>query len=59
MQRTHLFHPDEFICSACKAICNKPYSVCPMCGSQMKKTQYDASWVDEVEGLSAEIDDDW
>jgi len=25
----------------------------------MKKTKYDASWVDEAEGLSALLDDDW
>ena len=31
----------------------------PVCGSPMKKTKYDASWVDEAEGLSALLDDDW
>ena len=25
----------------------------------MKKTKYDPSWVDEAEGLSAILDDDW
>lgn len=58
-RRTHLFRPDEFICSNCKAICNKPCCVCPVCGVPMKKTKYDASWVDEAEALSAVIDDDW
>ena len=59
MQRTHLFRADEFICSACGSVCNKPYKVCPACGASMKKTEYDASWVDEAEGLSAILDDDW
>ena len=59
IQKTHLFRADEFICSACGAKSDKPYKVCPACGSPMKKTRYDASWVDEAEGLSALLDDDW
>lgn len=55
-QRTHLFRADEYICSGCKAVCNKP---CPSCGTSMKKAKYDPSWVDEAEGLSALLDDDW
>ena len=58
-QRTHLFRPDEYICSDCKASCDKPYKVCPSCGAPMKKAKYDPSWVDEAEGLSALLDDDW
>ena len=58
-QRTHLFRADEYICSACRAVCGKPYKVCPKCGASMKKTKYSASWVDEAEGLSAILDDDW
>ena len=58
-QRTHLFRADEFICSACRSVSDKPYSVCPVCGASMKKTRQDASWVDEAEGLSAMLDDDW
>ena len=58
-QRTHLLRPDEFICSACKRGCNKPLRICPSCGAQMKKAKYDPSWVDEAEGLSALLDDDW
>jgi hypothetical protein len=27
--------------------------------SPMKKAKYDPSWVDEAEGLSALLDDDW
>ena len=58
-QRTHLFRRDEFICSACKSSADKPYKACPTCGAPMKKTKYDSSWVDEAEGLSALLDDDW
>ncbi len=59
IQKTHLFRADDFICSACGAKSNKPYKVCPDCGHEMKKTKYDESWVDETEGLSALLDDDW
>ena len=59
IQRTHLFRADGFICSECRSVSNKPYKVCPACGSPMKKTKYDPSWVDEAEGLSAILDDDW
>lgn len=58
-QRTHLFRADEYICSGCKAVSDKPYRICPSCGAPMKKAKYDPSWVDEAEGLSALLDDDW
>ena len=58
-QRTHLFRADEFICSACRAVCNNPYRICPSCGMPMKKTKYNPSWVDEAEGLFVILDDDW
>ena len=58
-RRTHLFRADEFICSACKASCDMPCAVCPSCGAAMKNAKYDPSWVDEAEGLSALLDDDW
>ena len=59
IQRTHLFRADEYICSACGASYKKPYRECPSCGASMKKAKYDPSWVDETEGLSALLDDDW
>lgn len=58
-QRTHLFRADEYICSGFKAVSDKPYRICPSCGAPMKKAKYDPSWVDEAEGLSALLDDDW
>jgi rubrerythrin len=58
IRKTHLFRPDEYICSACNAYCGKPRTVCPSCGAAMKKTKYVPSWVDEAAMLEA-IDDDW
>lgn len=59
IRKTHLFRSDEYICSACGAVCPKPYAACPSCGAKMGKTKYDPSWVDEAEMMSAIIDDDW
>ena len=59
IRKTHLFRMDEFVCSKCGASFPKPYVVCPSCSADMKKTKYDPSWVDEAEGLSALLDDDW
>ena len=59
IRKTHLFRADEFICSGCGTSCGKPYKICPNCRSVMGKSKYDASWVDEAEGLSALLDDDW
>ncbi len=47
-QHTHLFKKDEYECSACGAMYDKPCAVCPNCNSQMGKAKYDASWVDEM-----------
>ncbi len=59
IQKTHLFRADEYFCSLCGASYGKPYKVCPNCQSEMGKSKYDPSWVDEAEGLSALLDDDW
>ena len=58
-QKTHLFRADEYICSVCGTKSLKPYQICPACGSLMRKTKYEASWVDEMELMSAVFDDDW
>ena len=55
IRKTHLFRADEL----CGASCGKPYKVCPNCQSEMGKPKYSPSWVDEAEGLSALLDDDW
>ena len=59
IQKTHLFRAGEYICSRCGASYGKPYKVCPNCPSEMGKSKYDPSWVDEAAGLSALLDDDW
>lgn len=59
IRKTHLFRADEYICSRCGASCGKPYKICPGCQSEMGKAKYDPSWVDEAEGLSAILEDDW
>ena len=35
IQKTHLFSKDEYICTACRAVCDKPYQVCPVCGAEI------------------------
>lgn len=59
IKKTHLFRPDEYVCTLCGSVSSAPYAVCPDCGALMGRTEYEASWVDEAEGLSALLDDDW
>ena len=47
-QHTNLFKKDEYECSACGAMYDKPYAVCPNSHSQMGKAKYDTLWVDEM-----------
>ncbi len=56
-RKTHLFRRDEYICSVCGCRSDKPYAECPSCGSPMKGSKYDASWVDEMEEIDAILDD--
>ncbi len=58
-RQTHLFRPDAYICSACGASSDRPRKTCPSCGAAMKDTKIEPSWIDEAEGLSALLDDDW
>lgn len=57
IQHTHLFHKDEYECSACGFITDKPYKTCPQCAMSMKGSKYDPSWVDEMEIVDAIFDD--
>ena len=59
IRKTHLFRADEYLCSCCGASCGRSYKICPNCQSEMGKPKYDPSWVDEAEGLSAILEDDW
>lgn len=56
-RHTHLFQKDEYACSVCHRISDKPNKICPNCGSPMKGSKYDPSWVDEMETLDAIFDD--
>lgn len=57
IQRTHVFRRDEYVCSACGCIEEKPSAYCPRCGAKMKKTKYTASWVDEMEAADIFFND--
>ena len=59
IKKTHLFRADEYICSVCGATAARPEQTCPSCRAAMGRTRYDPTWVDEAEGLSSMMDDDW
>lgn len=55
-QITHFLKNDEYICSECGYNAKKPFKKCPGCSSQMKGTNYDPEWVDEMDFLDWEDD---
>lgn len=57
IQHTHIFHKDEYECSACGELTDKPYRTCPCCGMRMKGGKYDPSWVDEMEIIDPLLDE--
>ena len=57
IRHTHLFRSDEYECSACGFLADKPEKACPNCGMPMKSAEYDPSWVDEMETVDAIFDD--
>lgn len=59
IRKTHLFRRDEYVCTRCGYFADKPYRECPGCKSRMWKGKYDPGWVDEMEAMSALMDDDW
>ena len=59
IKKTHLLRPDEYVCTGCGFVSSAPYAVGPDCSAVMGRTRVEASWVDEAEGLSALLDDDW
>ena len=56
-KHTHIFRKDEYVCSTCGYSSEKPYKTCPKCGSIMKGSKYDHSWVDEMEDIDAFLED--
>lgn len=57
IRHTHIFRKDEYECSVCGCLTDKPYRTCPNCGLPMKGAKYDSSWVDEMEAIDAFLDD--
>ena len=56
--RTHLLRRDEYICSECRELTDRPYAHCPGCGSKMNKTKKDGRWILEAELMDFILDDD-
>ena len=57
IRHTHIFRKDEYECTACGCLADKPYRTCPNCGLPMKCAKYDPSWVDEMEAMDVFFDD--
>lgn len=57
-EKTHLFSPDEYICSNCGYSCEKAFRECPRCHSEMGGSDYEPSWVDEAEMMDILFGDD-
>ena len=52
-KKTHIFKKDEYICSGCHYIADKPCKNCPSCRSKMNGSNYDPNWVDEIEMIDS------
>ncbi len=50
-RRSRLFHADEYVCSACGTVSDRPYKACPGCGAVMGRTKDGPSWADEIGDL--------
>lgn len=53
IRHTHVFRRDEYECSACGGQADRPYKTCPHCAAAMGGSEYDPSWVDELEIMDA------
>ena len=58
IKHSHLFDPDEYECSRCRAVFKKKYPACPNCGTSLGLEKEEQDWVDEAEELSRILDDD-
>ena len=57
VQHAHIFHMDEYECSACGYKTEKPTKTCPHCRAKMKDSKYDPKWVDEMELIDSILDE--
>ncbi len=57
IQQTHMFRKDEYECSSCGYLTEKPMPTCPRCGVKMKGSKYNPSWVDEMAEFDAIFED--
>ena len=48
IKKTHLFEPDEYVCSVCGYTAAEPFGVCPNCGEPLFGEKSDLNWVDEA-----------
>ena len=49
IKHTHLFVDDEYECSRCGRISDRPYRQCPHCNTDMTKIEDDQTWIEEAE----------
>lgn len=57
IQHTHFLKNDEYECTNCGYIADRPYATCPSCGNDMNGSDYDPEWVDEMEIIDMIFDD--
>ena len=58
IRRTHLLRRDEYICSECRAVSQKPYAHCPRCGTKLSREKSDLHWIAEAELMDFVLDDE-
>ena len=56
IRRERLFRRDEFVCSACGAVSERPFCECPGCRRTMRAVKSDPVWVDEIELLDIALE---
>ena len=52
IKHSHLFGPDEYECSACRAVFRRALPACPNCGAKPRKVVDRKEWIDEQEQMN-------